>query len=119
MAQLMQLGTFQATIHTLQSMHTETEGTVLLNADLLLFPYSRLQGFAVDHLSGWFCFVQTSEGRVVSVFHSRTEDSEAVTFKKGIAAAFQANFRGTFEETEIDTNSKHLSHYRFVQPASL
>jgi hypothetical protein len=34
---------FQATIHTLQSMHTETEGTVLLNADLLLFPYSRLQ----------------------------------------------------------------------------
>ena len=56
---------------------------------------------------------------MVSVFHSRTEDSEAVTFKKGIAAAFQANFRGTFEETEIDTNSKHLSHYRFIQPASL
>ena len=88
--------------------------------------YSTLQGYAVDMLSGWFCFVQTSEGRVVSVFHSRTEDSEAVTFKKGIAAAFQANFRGTLEETEIDTNSKHLSHYRFsaitstyMQPESL
>ena len=65
-----------------------------------------------DYLSGWFCFVQSSEGQVVSVFHSRDEDVEAVNVKKSIAAAFQANFRGTDQEIEIDPQSKHVSHYR-------
>ena len=50
----------------------------------------------------------------MAVYHSQTEDNEAVNFKKGIAAAFQANFKGTAEETEIDPGSKHLSHYRLV-----
>ena len=63
-----------------------------------------------DYLSGWFCFVQSSEGQVVSVFHSRDEDVEAVNLKKSIAAAFQANFRGTEQEIEIDPQSKHVSH---------
>ena len=34
-------------------------------------------------------------------------------FKKAIAAAFQANFKGTEEEEEIDPQSKHISHYRW------
>ena len=72
-----------------------------------------MQRHAVEYLSGWFCFVQTSEGQVVSVFHSATEESDAVNFKKGIAAAFQANLKGTPQETEIDPNSKHVSHYRY------
>ena len=76
--------------------------------------FSPMQRYAVNYLSGWFCFVQTSEGQIVAVYHSQTEDNEAVNFKKGIAAAFQANFKGTAEETEIDPGSKHISHYRLV-----
>ena len=64
------------------------------------------------NLVGWFCFVQTAEGKVVSVFHSRNENLEAVNFKKSIAAAFQANFKGTTQEEETDPQSKHISHYR-------
>ena len=71
-----------------------------------------MREYAVERLSGWFCFVQTNTGQVVSVFHSHTEEVEVVNIKKGIAAAFQANFRGTSEETEIDPQSKHISHYR-------
>lgn len=65
-------------------------------------------------MSGWFCFVQTSDGKVVSVVHSQNEDNHIVNFKKGIAAAFQTNFRGTAEEIEIDSQSRHQSHYRSV-----
>ena len=82
----------------------------------LLFSCSATHDQVVDYLSGWFCFVQTSQGQVVSVFHSQAENADAVNFKKGIAAAFQANLRGTLEETEIDPNSKHLSHYRLMLP---
>ena len=73
-----------------------------------------VKDYALERLSGWFCFGQTSDGHVVSVFHSQTEETEVVNIKKGIAAAFQANFRGTAEEVEIDTQSRHISHYRFA-----
>ena len=46
--------------------------------------------------------------KVVSVFHSRNENLEAVNFKKSIAAAFQANFKGTTQEEETDSQSKHI-----------
>ena len=69
---------------------------------------------ALEHLSGWFCFAQNSGGQVVSVFHSQSEEVEVVNIKKGIAAAFQANFMETAEETETDPQSRHISHYRFV-----
>ena len=63
-------------------------------------------------LAGWFCFVQTSEGKVVSVFHGKNDDIEGINLKKSIAAAFQANFKGTSEEEETDPQSKHVSHYK-------
>ena len=63
-------------------------------------------------LVGWFCFVQTVEGKVVTVFHASTDDPQAVNLKKSITAAFQANFKGTEEEEEIDPQSTHISHYR-------
>ena len=50
---------------------------------------------------------------MVAVFHRETEDAEVVNIKKGIAAAFQANFKRTAEEVETDLDSKHTSHYRF------
>ena len=71
-----------------------------------------LENYAEKNLAGWFCFVQTDEGKVSSVFHESTENSEAVNLKKSIVAAFQANFKGTEEEEEIDPQSKHISHYR-------
>ena len=56
--------------------------------------------------------MQTAEGKVSSVFHERTAETAAVNMKKSIVAAFQANFKGTDEEEEVDPQSKHISHYR-------
>ena len=63
-------------------------------------------------LSGWFCFVQTGEGKVVAIYHSKEDHPSAVNIKKSIAAAFQANFKGTDTEEEVDPQSIHTSHYR-------
>ena len=66
----------------------------------------------MQQCSGWFCFVQTSHGAVVSVYHSQDEPIEHVNFKKSIAATFQVNLLRTEEVIEIDPQSKHTSHYR-------
>ncbi len=63
-------------------------------------------------MSNWFCFVQTEDGKVVIVQHPTSEVTEVVNFKKGIAAAFQSNFKGTTDEEEQDTMSQHRSTYR-------
>ena len=65
-------------------------------------------------LSGWFCFVQTEEGKVVAIYHSKEDHPSAVNLKKSIAAAFQANFKGTDTEEEVDPQSIHISHYRYI-----
>ena len=64
-------------------------------------------------LSGWFCFVQTADGKVVAVQHASDDGESAVNLKKSIAASFQANFKGTEEEIESDPQSEHISHYRY------
>ena len=63
-------------------------------------------------MSGWFCFVQTDSGKIMAVHHAAEESDEAVDFKKSIAAAFQANFKGTGQEKEDDPQSEHTAHYR-------
>ena len=55
----------------------------------------------------------------MAVHHSVDEDDQAVDFKKSIAAAFQANFKGTDQEEENDPQSAHLAHYRYVAILSL
>ena len=69
-------------------------------------------GAADELLKDPFCFIQTSDGKVVSVQHKPNENISATNFKKGIAAAFQANFKRTTKEIEEDTQSKHIAHYR-------
>ena len=64
-------------------------------------------------LANWFCFVQTEDGKVVEVYHPKDELPDIANFKKSIAAAFQANFKGTEEETEVDPQSVHMAHYRY------
>ena len=66
-------------------------------------------------LSGWFCFVQTADGKVVAVQHASDDGESAVNLKKSIAAAFQANFKGTEEEIESDPQSEHIAHYRYTK----
>ena len=68
---------------------------------------------AKSAMSQWFCFVRNSNGKVVGILHPVDEDSDVVNFKKSIAAAFQANFAGTQDENETDSQSHHTSHYRF------
>jgi hypothetical protein len=72
-----------------------------------------VNNLAKQHMSGWFCFIQTSDGKVVAVAHPQNEEVQVVNFKKGIAAAFQANFRGTAEEIETDPQSMHHTHYTY------
>ena len=65
-------------------------------------------------LTGPFCFVQTSDGKVVTALYNQDEKPDVVNFKKAIAAAFQANFKKTAQEVEEDAQSRHISQYRSV-----
>ena len=98
-------------------MHNSTSTVLwrtLWNVDIhFLLSYRMMKNYTVEYLSGVFCFVQTSDGKVVSVFHPRTEDAKVTNFKKGIASAFQTNFKGTGQEIETDPQSQHHSHYRW------
>ena len=58
--------------------------------------------------------MQTENGKIVAVYHSKEDQPSAVNFKKSIAAAFQANFRQTETEEEVDPQSIHTAHYRFI-----
>ena len=58
--------------------------------------------------------MQTRDGKIVAVHHASDEISDAVDFKKSIAAAFQANFKGTEQEEEDDPQSDHIAHYRYI-----
>ena len=62
-------------------------------------------------LGKWFCFVQSYTGKIPAVYHPDSEPAHVISLKKSIAAAFQANFKGTEEEEEIDPQSQHKSHY--------
>ena len=55
----------------------------------------------------------------MSVHYSPRDTREVVNVKKGIAAAFQGNFKNTDVEVEQDIQSKHYSHYRFVLTGAL
>lgn len=63
-------------------------------------------------LSRWFCFVQTEDGKVVATEYPAGDWPDAVNLKKSIAAAFQANFKGTPSQQEEDTMSQHTAAYR-------
>ena len=65
-------------------------------------------------MSQRFCFVRNEIGKVLSVFHPPDESSDVVNFKKTLVSAFQANFAETGEEEEIDSQSRHTSHYRYA-----
>ena len=65
-----------------------------------------------NKLKGEFCYVQTKNGKIVSIHYSPTEDEEAINVKRGITGAFQANFDNQEEVEETDPGSTHISHYR-------
>ena len=68
---------------------------------------------SIDNLvSGWFKFLQTEDGSISAVYHSREEKSNIVNFKKTITAAFQANFKKTKTKVEADPQSVHVAEYR-------
>lgn len=66
----------------------------------------------VEELSGWFCFVQTDNGKIPVVFHPYNESQSIINFKKALVTGFQANFDGTNTVEEMDPESIHMSHYR-------
>ena len=72
--------------------------------------------FITDKLQGEFCYVQTSDGKIVSVHYGTTENEEAINIKKSIASTFQANFDGhNVDIEEADAGSLHISHYTCVK----
>lgn len=76
--------------------------------------YRAIQQSVNELLQNWFCFVQTTNGKIPAIYHPPSEPDDAVSLKKAVAAAFQANFEGTDEEEEIDPQSRHTSHYTLV-----
>jgi HEAT repeat protein len=68
-------------------------------------------------LQGWFHFVQTEDGSIPIIRHSKEEDGEVVNTKKAVVAAFQANFMGTEQKEEADPQSLHTSHYKYEASA--
>lgn len=67
-----------------------------------------------DKLQGEFCYVQTRNGKIVSIHYSPTESEEGINVKRGIAGAFQANFDKLEAVEESDPGSTHVSHYRYI-----
>ena len=67
--------------------------------------------FIEEELKGEFCYVQTHDGRIMSVHYSPTENYQSLNIKKGITAIFQANFDNAEEIEESDPGSTHISHY--------
>ena len=65
-------------------------------------------------MSGWFKFVQTEDGSVPAIFHNNKDDLAPINFKRGVSAAFQANFKGTSQNVETDPQSVHISKYTYV-----
>ena len=70
------------------------------------------QQLLADDLQGEFCYVQTSDGKIVSVHYGTAENHEAINIKRSIASTFQANFkRNKGDVKEADASSVHTSHY--------
>ena len=71
--------------------------------------------FLTNELDGEFCYVQTSDGKIVSIHHGLTDDFEGINIKRSIASAFQGNFDSTRTDIEeTDAGSIHTSHYKYV-----
>ena len=71
--------------------------------------------FLADELDGELCYVQTSDGKIVSIHYALTDNFEGINIKRSIASTFQANFDGNQEEVEeTDVGSIHTSHYRCI-----
>ena len=73
------------------------------------------QGRAVttfdDAMAGWLRYVQTDDGAIRAVYHSKEEDPGAINFKKRICASMQANFKRTASRKEADPTSAHIARY--------
>ena len=70
--------------------------------------------FLADEINGELCYVQTSDGKIVSIHYGVTDNYEGVNIKRSIASAFQANFDSNKEDVEeADAGSIHTSHYRY------
>ena len=59
-----------------------------------------------------FCFVQADDGRVVNVSYPNSERMEIANVKKGIASAFQANFKKELNRFEGDAGGLYLARYK-------
>ena len=66
-----------------------------------------------DELGGELCYVQTANGKIVSIHYEMTDNTEVTNIKRSIASAFQANYNSNEEDVEeVDAGSVHTSHYR-------
>ena len=59
-----------------------------------------------------FCFVQAVDGRVVNVSYPNSEMMEIANVKKGIASAFQANFKKELNRFEGDAGGLYMARYK-------
>ena len=74
-----------------------------------------LQGKAVtsfdEAMAGWFRYIQTDDGAIRAVYHSKEEAAGNINFKKRVVASMQANFKRTASRKEADPTSAHIARY--------
>ena len=72
--------------------------------------------YLTNELDGELCYIQTSDGKIVSIHYGMADNCEGINVKKSIAGTFQANFDSNNKDVvETDASSIHTSHYRYIR----
>jgi len=85
------------------------------SSDTVNYTSDDQQQLLADALKGEFCYIQRSDGKIVSVHYATTDNSDVINIKRSIASTFQAKFdNNTGDVEEVDAGSIHTSHYVYV-----
>ena len=85
------------------------------SSDTVNYTSDDQQQLLADALKGEFCYIQRSDGKIVSVHYGSTDNNDVINIKRSIAGTFQAKFdKNTGDVEEVDAGSIHTSHYVYV-----
>ena len=106
-------GDLKAKLYDLKISHVSFGGNIMEKKQQKE-PADEVEKEYIARMQGWFEFVQTEDGSIPVIRHSREEDAEVINIKKAVASAFQANFKGTKVKEEADPQSHHKAEYTYV-----
>ena len=103
-------GDLRAKLYDLKISHVSFGGNIIEKGNEEE-PVDEEEMECTARMQGWFEFVQTEDGSIPVIRHSREEDPEVINIKKAIVSAFQANFKRTKVKEEADPQSHHKAEY--------